>query len=762
MTTADQVRNAFPALRAFVFGEEITEDISRVTINLSDDRAPSTCEIVLANKFDRYITTERDIHALYDDVDVSTLQLPDVLSILVDAIQVQEMGDVPNRFSAERGTTSVQTNELETFNEVAEKHAGHIDRLVRERLQRTIQDGVKSRVLNAKISERVQIAQPDLTVTTTEGAKGARSSAALTGDALRYPLQQGDCIFHSNDPLRIFLRDPFNPNVWFHLFTGFVSDWSDNVDADNQKIVTLRGEDVLRSFRYARVTTNPGVFDDDAVKEIEDLTVLTSFKAGFAGLTLVDMLYTIIWGPTLANTNTLILENQTTEDGQSVLVPIRRVSVNGSLTSKVPREGVGAFDPVNSVVAIFGPEASDGVVDKTATPAKEVKITSLGAYQGFIDHQVRETDLESMQDSRSTVDFKSQLPVDPATGRISANNIITAIGKNPHHFPVDGGRLIMLVPGSLGVETNRKIITEELINSIATRTTFRSRLDMIYDALREIEFSFYATPKGDLAVEMPLYDFEPDDFGEDAIVSGGSDQAATNELNKLREASGLPPITKTGESFGPFAPHYRVPKRDTIQFTRAFSDEKVRTQFRTTPHITSGTIFQGTHETVGLPPQVGTLRSLIPQFGVRIEQRPVTSFISTPEGATVYGYIKLNQLNADSRSAQVDVVPRMRPQPNRPMLFSERNYIATLRSRSLTLDWNNDFTMDVGVNYIRGWDGSVRDGDPSKLIYRPIGGTASRPMNYKVLFGLEDTSESVKSGPQASIQDKGTTGQGVV
>ena len=613
----------------------------------------------------------------------------------------------------------------------------------------------------AKISERVKIAQPDLTVTTTEGAKSARSSAALTGDALRYPLQQGDCIFHSNDPLRIFLRDPFNPSVWFHMFAGFISDWSDNVDADNQKLVTIRGEDVLRTFRYGRVSTNPGIFDIEALKEVEDLAVRTVFNAGFADATLVELLYTIVFGPTLANTADTLLSAQTVTEKEDLFKPIRRKSVTGALTSIVPREGIGAFNKQRSVVVIFGPEAKDKLTDKTLTEANEVKITTLGAYQAFIDHQVRETDLEQMADNVSNERFLDQLPKDPATGRVSASNIITTIGRNPQHFPVDAGRLIMLVPGSLGVDTNRRIITKGLISSIATRTTFRSRLDMIYDALREIEFSFYATPKGDLVAEMPLYDFDPDDFGVDEIVAGGSDQITVRELDQLRAASLLPPISKSGDSFGPFAPHYRVPKKDTIQWTRTFSDENVRTQFRTTPNIVSGTIFQGTHVDVGLPPQVGTLRSLVPQFGVRIEQIPVTTFISDEIAATVYGYIKLNQLNADSRSAQVSVIPRMRPQPNRPLLFSERNYIATMRSRSLTLDWNSDFTMDVGVNYQRGWDGSVREDDDTRLVYRPIGGSASRPMNYKVLFNLESTGESTKSGPADELQDKGSTGQGL-
>ena len=83
---------AFPAFRVFVFGVEITEDITSVTVNNSDDRAPSTARIVLANagpegrsEFDwsweeesngtrisgrneRYIVSAADIRALYDDI----------------------------------------------------------------------------------------------------------------------------------------------------------------------------------------------------------------------------------------------------------------------------------------------------------------------------------------------------------------------------------------------------------------------------------------------------------------------------------------------------------------------------------------------------------------------------------------------------------------------------------------------------------------------------------------------------------------------
>lgn len=746
-------------MRIFVFGEEVTEDVTKCVVDWHDGRAPNISEIVLASPFDRYIITEKDIHALYDTVDIATVQLPDILTTLVDAVQASPLGDKEGRFSVE-GNIGIQPGQIDTFKEEVEKSAKHIDRLIRERITRDIPDEVKRRVLNAKIRERVTIAEPDITSTTTEGAKSAQTIAALKGDALRYSVQQGDCIFHSNDHVRVFWRDPFNPRIWFHMTAGFVSDWSDSVTEDNQKTVTLRVEDVLRTFRYARMTTNPGIFDIDAIKEVEDLVVRTVFAAGFADFTLTELLYTFVFGPTLANTRDRTFSAQTPgEKPEDNYLPIRRVSVNGAFTSEIPKEGVGSFNRQRSLVVIFGPEAK-GEDDKTSTESNEVKITTLAAYQAFVDHEVRESDLDQMKDNNSSKDFKKDIPVDPTTGRISPENIIEIIGRNPHHYPVDGGRLILLVPGSLGVNTNRRILVKDVINNINKRTSFSSRLNMIYGALHDIEFSFYATPKGDIVAEMPLYDFDPEDFGVDPIVAGGKDEIAATQLDALRKATGLPPISETGDTFGPFAPHYRVAKRDTIRWNRTFSDEKVRTQFRVSPNLAQSYGF-GNWESVGLPPQARTLRALVPQFGVRVEVIPATSFMATEESAVVYGNIKLNQLNADARSTAIDVIPRLRTGPNRPMVFSERNYIATVRSTSKTLAWNSDFTMNLGVNYQRGWDGSVRDDDPKRLVYRPLGGTASRPMNYKVLFGLESTSETQKSGPSEEATDQDTSGQGL-
>lgn len=824
MTAIGQLRNLYPGMRIFVFGEEVTDDVVSCVVNWDDARAPNISEFTLANKGkttdfketdrlagveDRYIITDIDIHALFDDVildeeaEQARARLPRTRSRLISITEADEAAQVLDspQIGGAGGVSnfSVETGEekrvvQEEYRQEVESFAQEIDRLIRRRLQRTIRDDRKRRVLSAKIGERTQVAQPNLNVTVTEGAVSANSTAELKGDALRYSFQQGDCIFHSNDPVRIFWRDPHQPKTWYHMFAGFVTDWTDSVDANNQRLVNIKVEDPTRVLRYARVATNPGIFDIRSLQQTEDLVIRTFFNAGFAELTLTELMYTIVFGPELASTAARLRPTAGTSDNP--VASYRRVSVNDVLDTTIPVEGAGAFNFERSLILSFGPKA-EGEQEPTSLSLDkpEIDVPNLAVYQSIVDHKVRESDLDTMldpkareqginprQDLQPLPEGEGRVPLglapDPSTGEIRPEAIISTIGKNPHLYPVDGGRLIILVPGSLGASTNRRVVTRDLISSVATQTTFRSRLAMIYDAIEQIEFSFYASPKGDLILEPPLYDFNPEDFGEAPIVlddstltpesvgivipvefgGGGVVQTQQDAGDVIRQAFGTDAV---GSSFGPFAPHYRVPKKEIIQYSRTFSDERIRTQMISDWNLVQAYTGNGTSASVGIAPRVRTLRGLVPQFGVRIEQAPPTVFLSDAEAANVYAEIKLNQWNADARSATYDVIPRLRPAPNRPMLFSERNEIATVRSVSHNLVWNSSMTMRLGVNYVRGWDGSIAE-DGETLVYSTIGGKAGRTIDYRVLFQLEPKpTEASKSGAAIPPDPDGDAGGAV-
>lgn len=789
MTTAGQVRNAFPAVRVFIFGQEVTSDVITVRVNLDDSRAPSTAEIDLVNHGtddqgagveDRYIITELDIQALYDSVNIEDVQLPDMTPMLQGTSDAAAAIAAVSAQLAPFGVdpfASIDTNQLVSgaINKAAqdyllatEKTQNDIDAQIRRRLQRAIQDPVKRRILDTKIQERVQVTQPDFKQTgTLKSDLTGKQLAALRGEAYRYSFQVGDCVFQSNDPVRVFMRDIFNPKIWYYAFTGFVSDWADDVDANNKKMVTLKIEDVTRVFRYARITTNPGIFDIDALEQNEDAVIRSFYnETGFTNLTLPEVLYTICFGSEVAGTDSLL----NTPGSQSLKAPVvnyARVGVNGRTDDKTTSTGVGAFNFDRSITFIFGtpptiqssqefvgPLAPGQTLPPSQILQKEVPLTGakpLAVYQAIVDNQVSASDLDTMVLRGHDPISRDGLIKDGFTGAPKIDEVIKAIGEHPELYPVDGGRLILLLPASLGPETNRDLLLRDIIQSVALQTTFRNRLAMIYDIVQRVEFSFYANQKGDLLCEMPLFNFEPNDFGTEPVTRADVLSIFTAVLRPETSAESVGVAFDVGETRGPFAPHYHVVKRDTINWQRSFTDEKVRTQVACPWYVVQGYESIGTSDAIGQAPAVTTLRSLFPQFGPRFEMAEPTGFIASKEAAQIYGALKLSQLNADARSQSVNALPMLRVGPNRPLLFSERSYIATTRSVGLSLEWNSGFSMNLGTNYTRGWAGQLKVGTQEPL-YEPLGGFAAGPLNYAVLFATTQPPASTATPSTQPLQ----------
>ena len=780
MSIEGQARHAFPAMRVFILGYEATLDVSSCTLTLSDGREPNTAKITLVNPFDRYITTDLDIQAVNPMVNLAITDLPDVNATIqndllaVQAVDTFNAFDPTTRMALTQGYASQIAAQKQDYLTRTQSTADSIYRLIQQNVQQ-IQDPVKRQILAVKTrpEESVPVSQPNFSRTGTQPITSLAEVNALRGYASRYPLQVGDCIFHSNDPVRIFWRDPFNPAVWFHMFAGFITDITDEVDADNRKIITLGCEDATRILRYARITTNPGLFDISYIQQIEDAVVRTFYnETGFADMTLPEILYTLIFGSDVAGTTDFL-----NTAGSASLPPSRpfinrRINWKGDASGQgTKNEGVGCFDFDRSITFVFGPPsdvpdpATQGTGNnplRTTPPEiarKEISLTganALAVYQAVIDHQVRVSDLNTMVLKGETPLSTANMVKDPRTGQPLISEVIKALGENPQLYPVDTGRLILLLPASLGPDTNRNVLWRDLIQGVATQTTFRNRLATIYDILEHIEFSFYASPKGDLICEMPLYDFDPDDFG---AGPEGVTQTDLTQAFKFHNGAPVGSLAASvgfvaGEMRGPFGPHYKVARRDVLRSARSFVDSKIRTQFATDNWAIQAFKATGTAQAWGAAPGVETLRALIPQFGVRFESAEPYRQLASMESAKVFSALKLNQLNADARSSSVDALPNLRLWPNRPTLHTERQYIATLRSVEHTLLWGAQgaMTMNIGVNYLRGWDGLYRPGT-NKPLYTPLGGQASRTMNYAVLFRTVAASAPSSANPAQQGQE---------
>ena len=326
-----------------------------------------------------------------------------------------------------------------------------------------------------------------------------------------------------------------------------------------------------------------------------------------------------------------------------------------------------------------------------------------------------------------------------ANNNILISETIRIIGENPQFYPVDGGRLIMLIPKSFHSSTNREILLKDVVDSFALKTDFKSRLGMIYNAIERIEFVFYESPKGDLICEFPLYDFDPDDFN----VNNDSTQQVShyNTLNNI--------VTEdSAVQRGPFGPRYTIAKRDTYNFSKGITDEKIRTQIASSWHPVQNYVSGvGTLRDIAKPAVV-TLRHLVPLYWLRIEEVAPKGFIASEKAALLYIQIMLNKTNADARTLGINAAPNLGLWLNRPIYFAPRNCIGTLMGLGHNITWGMGGSMDTRINltYIRGWDGLLDN--KGKVVYTPIGGMPSRPLNYKILFKLgEDVEQGAANIP---------------
>lgn len=791
-----EIRAYFPAWRVYIFGVDVTEDVTRCIINYtgSESRAPSTAEVTLVNggsrgqlqgqntespqgstySTDRYIMTERDIATLYGIEDqLAAIRFPavkDVLQeVLTEARSVDDFGPQPvlptileaaatlnpailtgdpavdepavlqllqtsaqteleYRREALRQTLALNTARERTQARIQTRvaaRANQLDRIVRERIRANIDDPVKRRVLLAKFNVRQELQNFQPNLVDPFNSQSIAGLQQLNGQVLRYPFHTGDSIFHSNDQVRIFWRDPTDASRWYHMFAGFVSDYTDTVDQDNQRLVRLRFEDASRILRYARLTTNPGILDIEAAAVASDSITRTFFNDGFADLNLPQFLFTVIFGAERAGTS----GETGTENVRGVRTFANlRYSVNGQSESTLLEDAVGSYNFDGSFVAVFG-SLDDGVSNRERDELVRANlpattVDSLAQYQALVDHQVYFSDLTNM--SLPTPDVQAEVEVlrgdirKRADRTFVAEDIVKVIGENPHLFPVDYGRLCFLVPGSLGPATNQKLLLNDIVG-VNTQTTWRTRLGLVYDVVERLDFQFYCSPKGDLICEMPLYDYEPDDFGNEPL-----------DLEQfLRLGRGnLQFDVGTDRERGPFGPQLRVAKRDTISWEKQFIDENVRTQMLGVWSLIPEFAGLPASSTIGQFAPVN-LYGLIPQFGVRSETIDPLGIISNENAARVYANVKLNQINAGAKKASVEVLPRVQLGfPNRPLEFEERTFVATTTSVTHNLTWgvNGSMTTDVDLKYVRAWGGQVVD--EGRLVYEPIGGFASQALNY--------------------------------
>lgn len=719
----EQYRMAYPKFKAYIFGVEVTQDVVSINASHHDGNAPNTCSITLLNELDKYIITTQDlvkINGLSNEI-ISVPWLDGTLRI-----GQSSMLDSVNTAGVDATTFSnLGPSEYLSINET------------------------KRRILEAKrnvVASRLAV--DDFTDPT--GAPLSSRSPSFANyfgtEVKRYPLADGAPVFHAMDQVRVFMRDPYNPSRWYHHFAGFISDMVDNSDENNVKTLTILVEDVTKLFRYSRVFLNPGIADAKSVIQNENDLKVQSFYSNFLkGLTLPEVLFTLIFGPDKVNSKKLT-EYITAESARS--------NIGTSL------RGIGHFDYMSSGIFTFG---SSGEIETTAVRSAsddgglfdtkpQTHLKDLSTWDAIIDHEVHQSDLYSMLSESQKVSNGEALAAEMASTLPKSHNnlvdieaVVDQIGRRPDLYPVDGGKLYMLLPEGFGAG-NSNIISNDIIQSYGMNSEWRSAGEIIMGCIERIQFCMYASPKGDLIIEPPLYDFDPDDFGmvairpDEFIGQINTKLIDQGERSVHEDLSHLATIEQAEQTIpsnnrGPFGPAYVVRKAHTYNWESAIIDEKVHTMATSAANIFQNWDTLGNMSIIG---QLAVIKlpELIPLYGVRALPVAAPGYVESPEGAYLYASISLNRQNADAHTFRVNMQPNIALRLNRPIYIEGRNCIATTKQISQSITWGaaGDMSTTIDLYATRTWNGQISTDSPPQPIYTPIGGNVSAALNYATLY----------------------------
>jgi len=547
-------RTAFPAYRVFIYGQEITNDVLSVRVNQSGgsaERTPGSCAITLNNHEDRYIITHQDLIAIgqsianynkyidgtikkseYNNIDEFQHLNQDLWDAISSGVSDENLG--VDSFSSEVQKELMNLREQEE-NKLAVAYDAE-----------TPWGSIKRSVITEKLGYRSKV-NP-----TNSESELVKYPGGIIHD---YPFQEGDCVFHSNDPVRVVFRDPFDARRWYWMFTGFVTSYTEDSDVNKSSNVTITCTDVTKMARYSLIQLSTGLADpniEDVLRE--ELNTVSStgvipFQEIFEGFTIFEILETIFFGSQSAEkviNETVMREiaNMDADARLNYLTNIMNISPN-ELEKILPGPDVRAetltetgenvirkhkqagrierLDKLNMAAVTSSRNVGfkrrsdaiglhyiyfqyDGAEASTGDKALGSGIEDLNKWNEIIHHRVREIDLTDM------LDRDEDIPTELLTsGMPKIEDIITVIGTNLDKYPVGGGKVYYFAPATL--DTNLGDVLDRGMGTISSiHSHFRDRLSYIYDLAQRIDFRFYATPKGDVIFEMPFFDFDPGEF----------------------------------------------------------------------------------------------------------------------------------------------------------------------------------------------------------------------------------------------------------
>jgi hypothetical protein len=818
-TGADQgtVRNLFPAYRVFVEGIEVTPLVSSVRIQWPE-KSPAQCSLEIANPAALMTITRQDMITIAKLRDGTVQRFLDIYNAQLDQTLEQAFSNDQNveygSLASFRGAAGVPQDQFilspnDILRGLAALRRGQ-DAFFPTVAALPPVTAELAEIKNRVIPKKLDVASYNQSTTNVDGTP-------LPAEVFfKYPFVLGKWIWHHGDRVRVVFRHLTDPTVWYWMHAGTVTDIAERETEDHQSTLTLTSEDVLKDLRNARVVNLTGAylsprafkgpagevstFSDDQLSAILSAVPYSSF---LQNLTLYQIVELMIFG-----VGTILDDlGQAVREGQDPRIISERFGIPlDTNTNVVTDEAIKAREQQLRGLNLGGLskfkkwKKNQGVevriLGGPLTPEDQAigeQVDSLPRWHSLLDNQVNRLDLVAMSDllvdetggptastggrrvpeGLKTTFARMQLT---QAANTAIEDVITQIGTNPDAYPIRQ-RVRMLLPAHLGSRLNRKVLDQDLASCPASQAEFFDRLSLLQQVIDRIDFCLYATPRGDVVVEMPFYDFEPRHFtrleGSSGLFNDNLEvPRSPTQLLKAFADSASKLLAVQGDT--------GLLVRDDDQYVLQGSDGPVRFKIDLNAALFQGGLIQpDDYESVfaifrfeqcttdvssseqdiktawvsvprfqvaqkGDPASSARKRvhtflpNLVPLYGLRIEQGDPQGQITTEEAARVFNHIQLNKANADATNFRITCLPNWQAWPNRPLFIEGRGVISTTKSINHSIVWQSDCATEYGLWHTKFWDGRfVERNGARQPLFVPFGGVNAQPYNFAYLLGID-------------------------
>lgn len=781
-----KVRNYFPAYRVFIYGIEVTSLCASVRTSWPTN-SPEQCTIELVNPDS-----------------LMTLTLEDML--LIGQLRESKNQAIKTALAQENIMTGSTIEMLQEMSPAGRAQA--ISSMLTANAQRrTALDANLSQTnIGFRTVTAIRPVTPELANIKNrvipkkiENGKFIASAQGADGEALppelffKYPFYQGKWIWHFSDPVTVVFRDPSDPRIWYWMHRGTVTDIAEKETEDKLSILTLTCEGVLKTFRSARMFQATGAILTPDIEKYVDGTYETLLKSTPCSNFLQDMTIRNIVELMTFGAQSLIEDlSERVHKGISFAELQERFGVvvegskrNDRVTEKDLVHYEDSLRNIGTASLNFkwfkSNQGTDirilGGADKTDEAQGGLPV-SLYEWQRLIDNRVRVTDRGAMlaqqlgdaqgDDAAArgrsiTLSNAYEVEVGKAALELgyTIEDTITDIGTNFEKYPIRQ-RVRMLLPAHLGSRLGKNVVERDMSGSIASQAEFFDRLSLLQKTVDGMEFVIYDTPRGDVIIEMPLYDFEPyhfasSNFDSTANVSetevygvealrdfAGSFQELTRGANTARRQ------VYSDQDDQHYEWDFAIYPFEQLSIDISSSEQDVKTAFMVTPRIIAAMANDQSNN--ARKRVTAILPNLLPLYGLRVEQGGILNSITTEDAARVYAHIMLNRTNADTVNLRVPCLSNWAAWPNRPIWVARRNIIATTKTIAHSIAWQSDISTEYGLWHCKFWDGQItNDKGTPRMLYAPFGGVNARPFNYSYILGIRNRDADVASTQNSAL-----------